>query len=201
MRKFIEDLFAIAMLIGTEAWFLKGYYAGQSDFEPALAFVASLGVLLAKDPIRAHFKPADGNTNHDQQLFQSFLNVLPPNQTTRFFKEHDFGDSFLKSDVAPLYAFVETWDSVEKEFLDKELESKRNSLYALASELASEIAGRTVPLRGGDFVSVFSDQQRASGQPRPDSVINDAKVINGKASQFVPKYEEFVRICRSKLAK
>lgn len=202
MRKFVEDFFAVAFLVGTEAWFLKGYFSGQPDFEPGLAFLAALGAILAKDPLRARFaSPQEGSSAHDKALFQSFLSALPPNQTTRFFKEHDFGGSFPKSEVAPLYSFVSTWDSVDKEFLDEDLEKKKKALYSFASELSNEIAGRTVPLRSGDLVSVFSDQQRATGQPRPASVIEDAKVLNEKSSLFVPMYEEFIRICKVKLAK
>ena len=202
MRKFVEDFFAIAVLVGAEAWFLKGYFAGQPDFEPGLAFLVALGAVLAKDPIRTHFaSPKEGGANHDKALFQSFLNALPPNQTTSFFKEHDFGGSFHKSAVAPLYSFVSNWGTVDKEFLDEDLEKKKKAFYSFASELSGEIACRTVPLRNGDLVSVFSDQQRASGRPRPGSVIEDAKALNEKSAQFVPMYENFVRACKAKLEK
>jgi hypothetical protein len=202
MRKFIVDLFALATLVGTEAWFLKCYFANQPDFEPALAFLAALGVVLAKDPLRARLAAPEKTASvHDQELFRAFTDLLPPNQTSRFFGEHDFGGPFSKSDVAPLYLFVETWGSVDKEFLDKELEAKRKAIYSLASELANEISSRTIPLRSRDLISVFSDQQRATGQPRPASVIEDAKVLNEKSSFFVPKYEEFVRLCKGKLEK
>lgn len=202
MRKFVEDFFAVVFLVGTEAWFLKGYFAGQPDFEPGLAFLAALGAILAKDPIRAHFaSPQEGSSTHDKALFQLFLSALPPNQTTSFFKEHDFGGSFPKSAVAPLYSFVSTWGSVDKEFLDEDLEKKKEALYSFASELSNEIACRTVPLTSGDFVSVFSDQQRATGQPRPESVIEDAKVLNEKSALFVPIYEDFIRTCKVRLEK
>jgi hypothetical protein len=202
MRIFAQDFFAVAFLVGTEAWFLKGYFAGQPDFEAGLAFLAALGAILAKDPIRARFaSPQKGGSFHDRTLFQSFLSALPPNQTTSFFKEHDFGGSFPKSAVAPLYSFVSTWGSVDKEFLDKELEKKKKALYSFASELSNEIASRTVPLKSGELVSVFSDQQRATGQPRPASVIEDAKVLNEKSALFVPMYEDFIRICKVKLEK
>ena len=199
MRKFMEDFLAIAVLVGTEAWFLHGYFAGSPDFEPAIGFIAALGVVLAKEPVRAHLSSRTPNTSHDRELFSSFLNAFPPDKTTRFFRAQDFGDSFQKSNIGSLYEFVETWESVEKEFLDKTLEGKRKALYTAASELASEIAGRTVPLRGGHFVSVYSDQQRATG-PRPESVIEDAKVLNQKASSFLPVYEDFIRSCRAKFS-
>ena len=198
MRLFIENLFAVLVLVGTEAWFLKGYFAGQPDFEPALAFVVALGVLLAKEPLKARFKSTESARSHDQKLFQAFLNALPAEPTIRFLKDHDFGGSFDKKAIKPLNDFVYTWESVEKEFLDTKVEKQKKILFSLASKLASEIAGRTVPLRDGNYLSVYSDQQRASSQSRPASVIEDAKLLNATASAFVPKYEEFVRFCRSK---
>lgn len=133
MRLFIENLFAVAVLVGTEAWFLNGYFTGQPDFEPAIAFVAALGVLLAKEPLKNHFKSSGGSRLHDQQLFQAFLHVLPPEPTIRFLKDHNFGDSFETQIIKPLHDFVYTWDSVEKEFLDADVEKQKNSnsRYAL----------------------------------------------------------------------
>ena len=114
MRKTLEDLFAITILVGTEAWFLKGYFAGQAEFEAGLAFLAALGGVILKDPIRAHFSPPqEDSSSHDKALFKLFLDALPPLQTTRFFKEHDFGGSFPKPAVAPLHAFVSTWGCVD----------------------------------------------------------------------------------------
>lgn len=199
MRKLIEDLVAIAVLLGTEAWFLQGYFAGVPEFEPGIAFMTALGVVLAKDAVRVRFSSNSANTSHDKDLFAQFLKDFPPEKTTRFFREHNFGDSFQRSNIVPLNTFVETWESVEKEFLDKSLEEKRKALYSVAFQFASEIACRTVPLRGGQLASVYSDQQRGAG-PRPESVIEDAKVLNKCASLFLPVYEDFIRTCRSKLS-
>jgi len=146
MRRFFEDLVSIAVLVGTEAWFLHGYFSGNAEFEPAIAFIAALGVIIAKEPVRAHFSSSNENTSHDKDLFTQFLNVFPPERTTRFYREQNFGDSFQRSSISPLNEFVETWDSVEKEFIDNSLEEKRKALYAVAFELASEISGLTVPV-------------------------------------------------------
>jgi hypothetical protein len=201
MRRFIEDIVAIAILVFTEAWFLHGYFSGNPEFEPAIGFIAALGAMLAKDPVRAHFSPKTDKEpcrNHDKELFGRFLEVFPPDKTIRFLKDQNFGDSFHRSSVVPLYAFVETWDSVEKEFLDKTLEKKRRSLYAAASQLATEISRRTAPLNGGQLVSVYTDQQRSAG-PRPKFVIEDARILNANASEFLPVYEDFIRSCRETL--
>lgn len=199
MKGFIVNLFAIIALVGTEAWFLQGYFSGNPEYEPALAFLAALGVLIANGPVLAKLvKPVNGQA-HDKALFEKLLAALPPNQTSRFFKEHDFGGSFLRTEVTPLYQFADNWKSVENEFLDQELESKNKEFYQCALEFASEITSRTVPLKGSLHSSVYSDNQRSAGGPRPPSVIEDAKVLNLKSVEFVKKYEDFVRACRAKL--
>lgn len=199
MRIFIENLFSISILIGAEAWFLDGYFSGTPDYEPALAFIAALAVVLAKDPIRAQLAKKPEVKAHDKALFEKFLKMLPPKQTVMFFKEHDFGGAFSRGEVRNIYTFADTWENVENEFIDPELELNNKEIYSAAFALASEISRRTVPLRDSELASVYSDNQRNSGGPRPVSVIEDAKVINQKASEFVKIYEAFVRLCRTKL--
>jgi hypothetical protein len=201
LKLFLENLFAIAVLIGTEAWFLKGYFAGQAEFDSGIAFITALGVVLVKDPIRARLSSQSSALQHDKDLFKELLRILPTEPTIRALKEHDFGGPLRRSSINPLYEFNSTWDNVEKEFLDEELEQGRKELYAAASDLATEIAGRTVPTRMQDHITVYTDEQRAeSNGRRPLEVIEDARVLNQKASAFVPKYESFVRLCRKKLA-
>ena len=200
MRLLFKNLFAFTVLVGTEAWFLKGYFAGQPEFEPAIAFIAALGVLIAKDPLEARFAATGSSKSHDQTLFEEFLGALPAEPTIRLLKTQDFGNSFRQHEIDHLFEFAATWESVEREFLDAKLEKEKKELFALARELTYEISARTMPVGTNGYLSVLSDQQRASGQPRPSSVLEDARVLNGKASAFVQKYETFVRNCRGRIA-
>lgn len=201
MRQFVENVVAVVVLVATEAWFLQGYFAGKPEFEPAIAFIVAVGVLLGKEPIRSALSRSTQATQHDKDLFAEFLAVLPDEPTIRLLKAQNFGDAVRKKSIDPLFDFAHVWDSVEKEFLDGELEREKKALLAAADQLTQEIAGRTVPVRMEGFISVFSDQQRSTGQPRPPEVLEDARILNKLASEFVPKYEAFVRDCRSKLLK
>jgi hypothetical protein len=202
MRHFVETAFSLAAVVGAEAWFLQGYFAGKPEFEPALVFVAALGVALLREPIRATLATKRLAPNaHDCALFAEFLSILPTEPTIRTLREQDFGDSFRKKSIDPLFDFVHVWQSVEKEFVDSSLEKERKTVYASAWKLAQEIAGRTVPVRIQGHLSVFPDQQRASGEPRPPNVLEDARVLNQLASEFVPIYERFVRLCRDRLVR
>ena len=201
MKIILENLITVAALILSEAWFLSGYFAGNPEYEPAIVFIAALGVLLSKDPIKRKFGIDNNSRSHDQSVFQKFSEIFPAEPTLRFLKEHDFGGSFRRANIKSLNDFVETWDSIENEFLNKKLEKKKKELYSKAEKLATEIARRTVPLSGGELSSVYSDNLRNAGGPRPKHVIEDAIILNEIATEFVPKYEEFVRFCRKVLSR
>lgn len=199
MKQFIENLFAVTTVVGAEAWFLHGYYAGSPEYEPAIAFIAALGVLLARDPIRARLAGPNAGQLHDRALFQQFSQALPFDPTIRVLRDYDMGDPIPRQAINLLYEFSDTWENVEKEFLDPELEKERKVLQTSARDLANEIARRTVPVGDQTYISVFSDQLRASSHGRPPHVIEDAKILNTKTGEFVTKYEAFVRLCRKRL--
>ena len=199
MRLTLENVIIILSLILTEAWFLNSYLSGSPDFEPAIAFIFALGALFTKDRIKEHFGYFDYAAQHDLKLFNEFQHVFPAEPTLRLLKTTDFGNSFRGTDIQPLYNFVETWDSVEKEFLNNKLEKEKKDLYKEADDLAIEFCKRTVPIGNGDYFSVFPDKLRNS--QRPEFVIEDAKVLNEKARLFTPKYESFIRKCRTILEK
>lgn len=149
-----------------------------------------------------HLRPAVSATqqepSHDLRLFQEFQAIFPYEPAVRLLKEHDFGGPFPCNAIQPLFAFVETWDQPEKVFLDQEIQSALADLHRAAREMANHLAERTAPIGNGDYASVFSDTLRAAGA-RPPWVIDDARVLNAQANLFVPLYEQFVRLCRSKL--
>lgn len=194
MRITLENILYILSLVLAEAWFLDGYFSGKVEYEPLIVFLTLLAAIFTKDMIKAKLGFGGESNNHDSVLFEEFLRIFPINPTLFLLKEKDFGDSFPREDLQPLYKFVDTWNSVDKEFLNKKLEKERRSLYSAAEDLASEFAKRTVPIGEGDYISVFPDNLR--GGLRPDHVIEDAKVLNQKAREFTPKYESFIRICK-----
>lgn len=139
--------------------------------------------------------------SHDVLLFQELQAVFGFEPAVRLIREQNFGDSFRRKAIQPLFDFVETWDQPEKEFLDPELNAALKGLYAAANDLATQIVQRTVPIgKDGHFASVYSDSMRTQG-PRPDSVREDARILNETARQFVPIYEGFLRLCKAKLLK
>lgn len=199
MRLSVENVFLLISLILTEAWFLSGYYSGQPDFEPAIAFLVALGALFTKDSIKAKLGFSDQISSHDVSLFEEFQREFPVEPTLRLLKETDFGNSFPKSSIQPLYNFADSWDTVEKEFLNRKLEKARKKIHEAAKDLAGKFAQETVPVGAGDFISVYPDGLRGQGGPRPPHVVESARILNEHSSKFVPEYESFVRTCKAVL--
>lgn len=200
MRAFVENFFAVTAVLGFEAWFLKGYFAGQPEFEPAIGLLIAVGTLLAKDPIRARLARTEPSVTHDTALFNEFLQVLPYDPAIRMLRDQDFSDSFDKRSLRQLFDFAWLWESVEKEFIDQELEAARKLLHEAATAFRQEVAGRTVPIRVDGFVSVESDNLRRDGHPRHPDVVEDGRILNELADPLAAQYESFVRLCKSKLA-
>jgi len=151
-----------------------------------------------------HMKPAASTEphapSHDQHFFQSFQSRFAYEPAVRLLREHDFGVPFHRKSIQPLYDFVQTWDQPEKEFLDNDLQASLAALYDAAHAMSAALAKYTVPVGNGEYASVFSDSARAAG-PRPDWVIKETLILNNQASQFVPIYERFLRLCLEKLNK
>lgn len=135
--------------------------------------------------------------SHDQHLFQNFQSIFAYKPAVRLLREHDFGGPFHCKSIQPLYDFIEKWDQPEKEFLDKDLQASLAVLYDAAQALSAALVKYTVHVGNGECASVFSDSARAMG-PRPDLVIEETLILNDQASQFVPIYERFLRLCQEK---
>ncbi|BAN34105.1 hypothetical protein SCD_n00256 [Sulfuricella denitrificans skB26] len=150
-----------------------------------------------------HLKPhavTEREQPHDQRLFQEFQSVFSFVPAIQLLRDHDFGGSYPRKAIQPLFDFVEAWNQPDREFLDKGLQAALADLYRAARVMSNHLCDKTVPIGNGDYASVFSDQQRATG-PRPEHVIEEARILNQQASLFVPIYEHFFRLCRSTLSR
>lgn len=136
--------------------------------------------------------------SHDQRLFERFLAALPFEPVIRLLKEHDFNGSFSREALKPLFAFADSWDQPENEFNDPDLHARLKTIHGEVYALTSEIALRTCPVGNASMASVYSDGLRRAG-PRPPHVIEDARILNQKAGEFVPLYYDFVKHCQLKL--
>lgn len=169
-----------------------GKVGDESEMGTAAAAVAATAAAsqLRKPPPR----------KHDVLLFEELQDVLPFEPTVRLIRDHDFGSSFSRAAVQPLFDFVETWDSPEREFIDGDLQAKLTDLYQAAAKLSEEIVTLAVPIGPKqDRLSVYADAVRERGGSRPKWVIEDGRKLNAAARGFSPLYEEFFRFARQRL--
>lgn len=175
----------------------------SKELEPLVTFLVTLAAYLGAEFWIAN-KGGEKKVNdiekkisnpNDLQLFKA-LTALFSEGVMRFYKEHDFGGSFDRKYLDPLFEFVDGWDNAHREFVDPALEKLRIEFFESANNLSSSIVKNTTPNRHG-HVSVVSDGMPSG--PRPKHIIEEAKEMNNNASVFHQKYEALVRECKVSL--
>lgn len=76
MVDFFKNFFAVLVFGLAEAWFLKGYFAGNFEFEPLIAFLAAATVLICKDGLEKYFSLNVDQVERDRELYELFACVL-----------------------------------------------------------------------------------------------------------------------------
>lgn len=196
----VIKLILLIVLLSAE-WRLFGLQDNLSkDLEPLITFLGALATYLGAEfwiakkgsELKDHdFKKKTHNPN-DMQLYKDLI-ALFSEGVMKFYKEHDFGGSFDRKYLAPLFEFVDCWDNAHREFVDPALEKFRMEFAESAKNLARSIVKNTTPNRHG-HVSVVPDGMPPG--PRPKHIIEEAKEMNDNASVFHQKYEALVRECK-----
>lgn len=196
-------LTALLGVLATEAWLLWNPTGWELKWEALAGFFGALLALFMLER-KDHPTPAQTSTSivpvtsTDIAVFEKLLALLDPNNVISFLRDHDFGGSFSREDIAPLNTFVAVGINPDSEFIDPTLEKERKILLGSANKLALAIAKYTAPNSVGNL-SVLPNHLVDS--PRPDWVLRETKELNEAATAFVDQYDNFVRLCRSRIAK
>ncbi|WP_396331125.1 hypothetical protein [Burkholderia anthina] len=185
---------------------LSGVREATGKFGVSILFWTDIWQDLTKDErsLFQHYpqlqpREAEQKLTHDERLFREFQSVFPFEPAVRLLREQDFGASFSKAAIRPLMDFVETWDQPEKEFLDSELQQALQSFYKAAEKKRRCQSATWSICQYFQMPSAPSVPAHMAMHVVP-SVIEDARILNEEASKFVPVYEQFLRLCRRKLA-
>ncbi len=196
-------LIALLGVLAAEAWLLWNPDGWQLKWDALAGFFAALlGLFLLerKDHQQVHVPP-QAKTNKvtpaDVAVFDNLMALLQPTGVISFLREHDFGGSFFREDVAPLHTFASIGGNPDNEFIDPVLEKERKILLESATELATLIAKYTSP---NDFNHLSVLPSHLANSPRPDWVRREAKELNETANRFVEVFDNFVRFCRARIA-
>ncbi|MEZ5615390.1 MAG: hypothetical protein R3E35_09255 [Rhodocyclaceae bacterium] len=196
-------LTALLGVLATEAWVLWTPNGWELKWDALAGFFAALLALFLLERKDHQVSPPSSSETErvmptDIVVFEKVIELLKPNGVISFLREHDFGGSFLREDIAPLHTFVAVGGNPDNEFVNPALEKERQLLLTNASDLAMLIAKYTSPNSVGNL-SVLPNH--LVNLPRPDWVLREAKELNEAASAFVEIYDNFVRFCRARIAK
>ncbi len=199
MSLVIKLVLLIAVL--SAEWRLFGLKDNLSkDLEPLITFLVTLASYLGAEfwiakkggELKGHDIEKKVPNPNDLQLYKDLITLFSEG-VMQFYKEHDFGGSFDRKYLEPLFEFVDGWDNAHREFVDPVLENFRSEFSESARNLSSSIVKNTTPNRYG-HVSVVSDGMPPG--PRPKHILEETKEMNDNASLFHQKYEALVRECK-----
>lgn len=147
--------------------------------------------------MESQFQDAVDRKAFDKDLFRQFLAVLPSAGSIEFIRVNNFaGFSFDRRRLEQIEDFVHTWDNVEHEFLDPDLESKRKELLAEAGRFLGQIAVNTFPMpKDVNRSSVPEDWET----DQPERFTKVVETIHGLAAKTVSIHTDLVRLGRERL--
>ena len=158
------------------------------------------GFWYFRDKIANWFGGGPAVSKHDLELYEKYKNLFVTKGVADFYSQHDFLGSFQEDYWIPLSNYVDTWHSVEYEFVDKRLNSAHKKVYSSASKLGVAIAKNTVPIgTKGVIRSVKADHLPVG--PTPESILEEAKEINNLVPDFIRAHKRFVRLANSRLTR
>ncbi len=134
---------------------------------------------------------------HDIELYDKYKKLLIENGSIRFYKNHEFQSSFKNEYWTPLSNYIDFWNSIEYEFVDKKLNDAHKNVYSAAFLLGQTIAECTFFIGEGNYMRCVRHDE-IQGET-PNDIKENAKNINELAKKFIEYHELFVKLAHSKL--
>lgn len=145
--------------------------------------------------IEQNIKLSERQVATDKNTLDEITNIFDEVEVIRFLRNHDFGGSFDRKEIAPLNRMLFYADDAKNRMLIQELEILRKDMVNKGRKLQCLIGQKTSPVNGTTRSSVLPDKY--IDEPRPKWVEEAAKEINDAANEFVESYDEFVYKSRS----
>lgn len=184
----------LLFLILSGIWWLTEelYFKTEINVEPIFALFGLFYTLVAGSEF---FKSRDNKI--DAGLFKELQEIFPTDCISFLKGQYFEAHSFEAKGTDPVNAFVNTWDTVDKVFLNPKIEKAKKKLYSVAESLAFKIAEYTIPSDEPGRRTVYP---RTQSKPYPKHLIEQADELNKLASDFVTTYEAFITNWRPQLA-
>lgn len=197
IEQIVKLLTVVSMLL-TTGWLVSRWSEPGFPWEPTIGLVGCIiGYISIEANQQAKLSKAIGSQlGNDADLFLQLQEFLPSHGAIDFIKKHDFGGSFLLSDLDPISRFSHEWDNPQHEFTDPTLEAQRTNLLRAAKYFASAIGFKTAPRIGAQ--SAVPAHIESDG-PFPEWVKRDIREIHKAAEALVDEHEKMMRLGRRML--
>jgi len=131
-------------------------------------------------------------TEFDKKLFNEFLSDLPPSGAIGFIDELNFHYIFKLDNLNELFSFCAKWDSVEYEFMNKELEIKRLEFYKKLNIFLDELGVVSSDIDGNGTQSIIPKEFRIG--KKPSYLLESVEKINNLSKEVYKLHQEFIRL-------
>ena len=134
---------------------------------------------------------------HDVELLRRFHDQIPI-RLKLFLRQHNFGNSFIFTKLAPLHQMNEDWEGADFEFNDPQVQAAFAPVRTLAGEFGDLVLERIYAMPGSDKMGwPKTDRDVEIGiQPRTEQAIRD---LNAKAAALTEAVDSFERVARERL--
>lgn len=108
----------------------------------------------------------DLSKEYDKKLYDELINLLPTSGIIDFLRQQNMGDTFLDANLDPLWTFDSTWNCVNREFINTNLENIRKDLwkktheYLLIISVETWFVGNSTKLRAIPSEWQFENPER-----------------------------------------
>jgi hypothetical protein len=132
----------------------------------------------------------------DKELFVKLLQLLPSDGCIEYISVTPMNTFILQKNLEPFIEFNHQWKFPEHEFLDKELESKKISLYSKVSDFIDCTLQNFFPVSHREHHLAVPREWKEDDRERYDEAVDKLQKLSDKV---VFAHEELVRFGRSKL--
>ena len=161
-----------------------------------LGGIAAIGYFW--DKVRALFSRGGKRSQHDIDLYKRYRELIVDSGVADFYRGHDFLGAFESAYWSPFSRYVDSWGTIDHEFIDPRLNKAHREVHERALELGRTIAKNTGPIGAtGHLRSVKPDYLPAG--PTPDHIKAEAMEINSLVPSFTLAHERFVRLANRRL--
>lgn len=155
--------------------------------------IVALKAIFGDQAARASMRPVPLEPHpNDVALLERARRQLPAG-LRHFLRQHDFGQSFHRSKLDPIFEMADSWLGAAYEFHDATLQASFADLAGNIREFAALLAQRTHAVRGSPLLATArTDLDLTRGlQPETQLVIRD---LNAKANEVIAAIDSFERV-------